>query len=56
MTAGGDGAFTAHIPVSFITNEWDVMYFVEVITADGWGRNYPDLDKEAPYVIVPVRH
>jgi hypothetical protein len=27
-----------------------------VITADGWGRNYPDLDKEPPYVIVPVRH
>jgi hypothetical protein len=30
------------------------MYFVEVITADGSGRNYPDLDKETPYVIVPV--
>jgi hypothetical protein len=56
MTAGGDGAFTAPIPASFITNEWDVMYFVEVITADGRGRNYPDLDKETPYVIVPVRH
>jgi len=56
MTAGGDGAFTARIPASFITNEWDVMYFVEVITADGRGRNYPDLDRETPYVIVPVRH
>jgi hypothetical protein len=56
MTAGGDGVFTAYIPASFITNEWDVMYFVEVITADGRGRDYPDLDTETPYVIVPVRH
>ena len=30
------------------------MYFVEPITVDGRGRNYPDLDKETPYVMVPV--
>ena len=55
MAAGTGGAFTATIPGAFVTKDWDVMYFVEVITNDGAGRNYPDLDKETPYVIVPVR-
>ena len=55
MTAGRDGTFTARIPGAFVTRDWDVMYFVEVISRDGAGRNYPDLDKETPYVIVPVR-
>jgi hypothetical protein len=55
MTAAKDGAFSARIPGSFVTRDWDVMYFVEVITKDGAGRNYPDLDHETPYVIVPVR-
>jgi len=55
MTPSADGTYTARIPGSFVTPAWDVMYFVEVITAAGRGRNYPDLDRETPYVIVPVR-
>jgi hypothetical protein len=55
MTAGKNGTFSASIPGTFITREWDLIYFVEVITAEGAGRNYPDLDRETPYVIVPVR-
>jgi len=51
---GGTGAFRATIPGEFITTEWDVMYFVEVIGQNGVGRNYPDLERETPYVIVPV--
>jgi hypothetical protein len=54
MTAGAGGAFTARIPGAFVTKDWDVMYFVEVITRDGAGRNYPDFEKDTPYVIVPV--
>jgi hypothetical protein len=53
MTFNGKGLFTAQIPGSFIIPEWGMMYFVEVIDKRGNGRNYPDLDKEAPYVIVP---
>jgi hypothetical protein len=30
------------------------MYFVETIDKEGNGRNYPDLEMETPYVIVPV--
>jgi hypothetical protein len=55
MTAGRGGVFTAAIPGAFVTRDRDVMYFVEVITRDGGGANYPDLDRETPYVVVPVR-
>jgi hypothetical protein len=46
--------YAARIPGAFITPAWDVMFFVEAIDSIGNGRNYPDLDVEAPYVIVPV--
>jgi hypothetical protein len=55
MAAGGEGTFTARIPGAFVTRDRDVMYFVEVIAKDGAGRNYPDLDRETPYIIVPIR-
>ena len=48
------GTFRANIPGAFITPKWDLIYFVEVIGRSGEGRNYPDLDVQAPYVIVPV--
>ncbi len=48
------GLFAARIPGAFITAGWDLMYFVEAIDNQGNGRNYPDLEAEAPYVIVPV--
>jgi hypothetical protein len=53
MTRAGD-TFTARIPGGFITSSSDVMYFVEIVTGGGRGRNYPDLDRETPYVVVPV--
>jgi hypothetical protein len=46
--------YTATIPGSFIVPKWDLMYFVEAVDRKGNGRNYPDLEIEAPYVIVPV--
>ncbi len=48
------GLYVARIPGAFITPEWDLMYFVEAINKNGNGRNYPDLDSGAPYVVVPV--
>ncbi len=48
------GTYVARIPGDFITPKWDVMYFVEAIDKHGNGRNYPDLEVEMPYVIVPV--
>jgi hypothetical protein len=54
MASGPNGTYTATIPGAFIIPTWDVMYFVEAIGTNGGGRNYPDLEVEAPYVIVPV--
>lgn len=50
----GKGVYSATIPGAFIVPQWDLMYFVEVIDRVGQHGNYPDLDREAPYVIVPV--
>jgi hypothetical protein len=56
MTADAKtGLYTASIPASFIDPKWDVMYFVEVVGKDGAGRMYPDLEQQAPYMIVRVK-
>jgi hypothetical protein len=49
------GVWTAAIPAAFIDPKWDLVYFVEAIDANGSGRNFPDLEVTAPYVVVPVR-
>ena len=49
------GACTAAIPADFIDPKWDLMYFVEVVGKNGAGSMYPDLEREMPYVIVPVK-
>jgi hypothetical protein len=47
--------YRARIPGAFIDPKWDLMYFVEVVDNAGAGRMYPDLEREAPYVVVPVK-
>lgn len=47
--------YTATIPAAFIDAKWDLMYCVEVVGNNGAGRMYPDLERETPYVIVPVK-
>jgi hypothetical protein len=49
------GLYGAAIPAAFIDPKWDLMYFVEVMGNDGAGRMYPDLERETPYAIVPVK-
>ena len=48
------GKYAGTIPGSFIVPEWDVMYFVKVVAKNGDGLMAPDLEREMPYVIVPV--
>jgi hypothetical protein len=48
------GLYIANIPGSFIIPKWDLIYFIEVIGRNGSGRNYPDLEVGAPYVIVSL--
>lgn len=55
MTLGPEtGLYAARIPGDFIKPKWDLMYFIEALDRHGNGRNYPDLEVETPYVIVPV--
>ncbi len=48
------GEYTASIPGAFITQQWDLMYYVEIVDNKGLGRIYPDLAVETPYVVVTV--
>jgi hypothetical protein len=47
--------YSATIPGAFLDPKWDLMYFAESYDSSGNGRNYPDLDVETPYVVVPVQ-
>jgi hypothetical protein len=52
---GPDTVYSAVIPAAFVDPKWDLMYFVEAVGQNGAGRMYPDLERDAPYVIVPVK-
>ena len=49
------GLYAALIPGDFITPDWNLIYFIEAIDNKGNGRIYPDLDREAPYVVVETK-
>jgi len=46
--------YKAAIPAAFIDGKWDLMYFVEVVDQKGAGRIYPDLERQTPYIVVPL--
>ena len=55
MEATGEpNVYAATVPGDFLISKWDFMYFVEALGKDKVGTQWPDLAKEAPYVIVPV--
>jgi len=49
---GQPDEFAATVPADFIVPEWDFMYFIEALDNDGYGTQWPDLSKEAPYIFV----
>lgn len=49
------GLYTATIPDAFITPQWDLMYYVEIVDQRGNGRIFPDLETDTPYVVVRVK-
>ena len=53
--SGEPGVYSATIPGSALDPKWDFMYFIEVVDRTGTGAIWPDLMKEAPYVIVKLR-
>ena len=49
------GVYEGEIPGEFITADWNLVYYVEALDKQGNGRIYPDLDQEAPYVVVETQ-
>jgi len=52
LPTDAENQYEAEIPGKHIPSEWDLMYFFEVADEDGYGRIYPDPEKETPYVVV----
>jgi hypothetical protein len=52
---GKEDEYQAVIPGEHVAAGWDFMYLIEVMDTKGNGKIYPDLEKEAPYVIVRLR-
>ena len=52
-TVEGNGTFV--IPGEHISARWDLMYYFEVLTAEGSGWFYPDPAAATPYFVVPTR-
>lgn len=51
---GKSESYEASIPSDFLDGKYDLMYFVEVMDTKGNGKIYPDLEKEAPYIMVQL--
>jgi hypothetical protein len=49
---GNTGIYSATVPGSAISSDWNFMYFIEAIDSVGNGINLPDLAREQPYVMV----
>jgi hypothetical protein len=47
--------YSAFIPGSAISKEFDIMYYIEAVDEHGNGIFYPNPDVEQPYVVVKVR-
>jgi hypothetical protein len=53
---GRTDMYVASIPGSFITSQWNLMYYVEIVDNHGTGRIYPSFEHGTPYIIQPVVH
>lgn len=52
---GKANEYAAAIPAEFLTNQWDVMYFIEAINRAGAGTQWPDFARETPAVYVRLQ-
>ena len=51
---GADDQYQAVVPAAQIDTKWDFMYFIEAMDKQGTGKIHPDLNRETPYVVVPL--
>ena len=55
VETGRKGEYRAVVPGEHVEAKWDFMYLFEVMDKKGNGKIYPDLEQEAPYVVVKLR-
>jgi hypothetical protein len=48
------GEYTATVPASELPPRYDFMYHIEALDAAGRGSIFPDLETQAPYVVVKI--
>jgi hypothetical protein len=54
---GRPDGYRAVIPVAGIDPSYDLMYYIALMDKGGYGRIFPDLNKETPYKIIKlIRH
>jgi hypothetical protein len=46
------GEYKAIVPGQDIEAKWDFMYLIKVMDNNGNGTIYPDIEEEAPYIVV----
>jgi hypothetical protein len=49
-----DGKYKAIVPGQDIDAKWDFMYLIEVMDNNGNGAIYPNMENEAPYIVVKL--
>jgi hypothetical protein len=54
LPTGRPNEYEAEVPAAHVDGRWDFMYYIEAFDKVGNGRIYPDLELEAPYVIVDL--
>lgn len=55
LPADEKDTFEAVVPAEQINPKWDFMYFLNIMDNEGKGINFPDLNKETPYIIVKLQ-
>ena len=55
LPSGNGGLYQAYIPGWFVTPQWNLMYYIEVVDKRAKGRIYPDLERETPYIMLDVK-
>ena len=55
MSCIGGGKYSVVLPGEYLEPRYDVMYYFEVICADGAGRNLPDFRRQTPYYVVKTQ-
>lgn len=55
LPSGENDEYVAVVPAEHVSPRWDFMYYIEVMDEAANGKIYPDLYRQTPYVVVPLK-